>query len=611
MILRFLPGGSALALAIGLSVVGIASPAAAEEPSAITVEPHDSVQVAIDAVAPGGVVTLTSGTYVEEIEIIKSLTLRGSGAVGSVIIQQPAAATPNSTGTKLIDIRFTSNVTLDNLTLDGSVRVEENGPEATGVDAGGVDGLTLNNVTVKGFAKNGIAIVGQYKATTTKSSDVSFNSVTAENNGWAGIAFYSHSSRGVDANIPGVTFTGTTTITGNPYGILFGGAGDTHGVQGANGGPVSLGIVAFNDNRYRVGTDEYATNVIVSDRSVVQLAGASTVDGGAVASSDFLYAETLTLVPSVSTSAVSVSPSGSALTGTAVTITGTVSPADAVGMIEIFDGTTRLGGRTATGGVFTVVTSALRVGSHSLTARFTPDHAENYLTSTSTAVTFSVNNAEVPAPPPVRSPVQIAEPVAQQVPVVTEQTPPPPQVTAQIVSTELGSSTAQLLERYQAANNGEVPPPATEVLTIAAGEIEAGTGAILSTTNFVASMPWAGSSGDQWVDVWAYSTPTYIGTFPVINGVLKITGADLSALAAGDHHLVLVGQTSGASEVMGFAIAEPTTVPGDNVTADPNAATPDEAGGSLDLGWLLWAAIAVLAIAAIATIGTVVRRRRA
>ena len=122
--------------------------------------------------------------------------MRGSGAVGSVIIQQPAAAPPNlSRGKKLIDIRFTLCVTLDNLTLDGSVRVEEGGPEATSVDAGGVDG--------------------------------------------------------------------TTTITGHRVGTQFGDPNDTRGVQGANGGPVALGIVAFNDNRYRVGTDEYATNVIV------------------------------------------------------------------------------------------------------------------------------------------------------------------------------------------------------------------------------------------------------------------------------------------------------------------------------------------------------------
>ena len=41
---------------------------------------------------------------------------------------------------------------------------------------------------------------------------------------------------------------------------------------------------------------------------------------------------------------------------------------------------------------------------------------------------------------------------------MTEQTPPPP-VTAQIVLAELGSSIEQLLERYQAANNGDAPPP--------------------------------------------------------------------------------------------------------------------------------------------------------
>lgn len=71
MILKFLTGSRALAAVIGLSVVGIASPAAAEEPSAMTVSPDDLAQVAIDAVAPGGVVTLTSGTYVEEIQLAR------------------------------------------------------------------------------------------------------------------------------------------------------------------------------------------------------------------------------------------------------------------------------------------------------------------------------------------------------------------------------------------------------------------------------------------------------------------------------------------------------------------------------------------------------------
>lgn len=530
MNLKFLASSTALAVVIGLSVIGVASPALAVAPSAITVESGGPVQVAINAVADGGVVTLNPGTYVEEIQITKSLTLQGSGAVGSVIIQQPAATSTSnlSGGGKLIDIQFTSNVMLANLTLDGSVRTAAvGGTKSTGVDANSVNGLTLNNVTVKGFAKNGITITGQQSLSTpTRSQNVSFNSVTAENNGYAGIAFYTRSTEGIDADIPGVTFTGVTTITGNSYGIQFGGTDDTRGVQGANGGPVSLGIVAFSKNRFNFGSVDYVTNVIVWGSSVVQLDRASTVDGRTAASSDFPFAKTLTLVSAVVPAPPAVQP--------------------------------------------------------------TPQPA-----------------------PPARIPVQAVAPVAQQRPVVTEQTPPPPPATAQRVLTELGSSTAQLLEVFQAANNGDAPSAAAEILTIVAGEIEAGTGAILSTTNFVASMPWAGSNDDQWVDVWAYSTPTYIGTFPVINGVLKITGADLSALAAGDHHLVLVGQTSGASEVMGFAIAEPASVPGDNVTADPGTATPDVAAGSQDLGWLLWVVIGALAIAAITTTGIVVRRRRA
>ena len=330
--------------------------------------------------------------------------LPAASLIGQYVLAERAVRV-DSNDNKLIDIHWASDVTLENLTLHGSDYFHQEDREpATAIDANGVDGLTLNNVTVKGFAKNGITITSGFSAGATgepiRSGNVMFNTVTADENGWAGIAFYTKGGDGVDADISNVTFTGKTTITGNSYGIQFGGAGDTHGVQGANGGPVALGIVAFNDNRYRVGTDEYTTNLLVSDSSIVQLAAASTLDGRAAASSDFLYAETLTLVPSVSTSTVSVSPSGSALTGAAVTVTGTVSPATAVGSIEILDGTTSLSSGAANSGVFTVVTSTLVVGSHSLTARFTPANVENYLVSTSAAVTFSVNEKELPAEPP-------------------------------------------------------------------------------------------------------------------------------------------------------------------------------------------------------------------
>ena len=418
-------------------------------------------------------------------------------------------------------------MTLDNLTLDGSVRVAAGGPKATGIDANSVTGLTLNNVTVKGFAKNGITITGRDSATTaTTSRNVSFNTVTAENNGWAGIAFYSLSTQGVNSDIPGVTFAGTTTITGNARGIQFGDPGDTHGVQGANSGPVSLGVVAFSGN---------TTDVTRSDNSVVQLARASTVDGRAVASSDFATG-TLTLVPAVSTtSTVSVSPSGSALTGAAVTVTGTVSPAAAVGTIEIFDGTTRLGGGAATGGAFTVETSALAVGSHSLTATFTPANAQDYQASASAAVAFSVDEKQVAVAPPSTNTDQLEKLIKQQ-------------------HLDVSGTTGSFVPSGDTTDN---PLDSLD-----------------ASKTFSGTLPWS-DGADSFVDVYAYSSPVFLGTFPVVNGKVQITGIDLSALQAGGHHLVFVGQTSGAVSVMAIVVAKGLAVTG----VDP--AVPIGAAGIL------------------------------
>ncbi len=67
-------------------------------------------------------------------------------------------------------------------------------------------------------------------------------------------------------------------------------------------------------------------------------------------------------------------------------------------------------------------------------------------------------------------------------------------------------------------------------------------------------LPW-GDEDDQWVDVYAYSTPIYLGTFPVVNGRVVLTGVDLSALEAGGHRLVFLGQTSGTVRVVAIKIA--------------------------------------------------------
>jgi len=71
---------------------------------------------------------------------------------------------------------------------------------------------------------------------------------------------------------------------------------------------------------------------------------------------------------------------------------------------------------------------------------------------------------------------------------------------------------------------------------------------------FTGELAWDGD-GDENVEVWGYSKPVYLGTFPVVNGVVQITGLDLKALEAGGHRLVFVGESSGRVRVLAITVA--------------------------------------------------------
>jgi hypothetical protein len=70
-------------------------------------------------------------------------------------------------------------------------------------------------------------------------------------------------------------------------------------------------------------------------------------------------------------------------------------------------------------------------------------------------------------------------------------------------------------------------------------------GSLSPSKDYEATVDWW--SGDSYVDVYLYSTPVFVGTFPVVNGVVQISlSADvLSELGAGAHTLVVLGQSSG------------------------------------------------------------------
>ena len=311
--------------------------------------------------------------------------------------------------------------------------------------------------------------------------------------------------------------------------------------------------------------------------------------------------------PAISSSTVVVaSPSGAVVEGAAVTLTGQVSPVSAVGTIAIFDGTTSLGSGAANNGAFTVSTSTLALGRHSLTARFTPANAQDYQASTSAAVAFSVNAVDVTAPvvaitggadaptnettPTITGTTDastgttVTVTVAGQTLTTTVQTGGTWSVTPTALAAGTHTVVASITD--PAGNTGT----ATQTLTVNAraaadpparstGELQnlietQGLDVSGTTDSFVPSgdttdnpldsldasktfsgtLPWVNTQ-DSFVDVYAYSSPVFLGTFPVVNGKVQITGVDLSALQAGGHHLVFVGQTSGTVSVMAVTVA--------------------------------------------------------
>lgn len=59
---------------------------------------------------------------------------------------------------------------------------------------------------------------------------------------------------------------------------------------------------------------------------------------------------------------------------------------------------------------------------------------------------------------------------------------------------------------------------------------------------------------DAFVDVYTYSTPVYVGTFPIVGGHVVMSGVDLRHLAPGAHRFLFRGQTSGTLSVVQFTV---------------------------------------------------------
>jgi len=265
-------GGAALALQANVSA------------ASHTVSSGQSIQAALKAAAPGDTVTVNAGTYNEQLEITKPVTLKGNGAV---VVNTKASTNVNPTDSshynfyesfKGVAIYDTTNVTIEGITFDGE-NAGTGATRQTGIDISGMVNTTLTNVTVKNYVKNGIAVTTQFDAGRPIGKDVAFNNVTVDNAAWAGIAFYTKSTT-VDVALRGITFSGVTTVANTAYGIQFGDASSTQPIEGVNGGPVALGTVAFANNTANISQD-------VPSLTSITLENDSTVDGVPVTAADF------------------------------------------------------------------------------------------------------------------------------------------------------------------------------------------------------------------------------------------------------------------------------------------------------------------------------------
>ncbi len=112
--------------------------------AAITVHPGDSIQAAVDAARPGGVIFIDPGTYLQTVTVAKpGIHLIGLSGGGGVVIENPGNA-------------------------DNGITV-----------AGKGQGFDLENVTVEGFTDNGVLLTGV--------QDFRLSHVTAVDNGEYGL----------------------------------------------------------------------------------------------------------------------------------------------------------------------------------------------------------------------------------------------------------------------------------------------------------------------------------------------------------------------------------------------------------------------------------------
>lgn len=151
---------------------------------------YTTLQDAVNGVDAGGVITLMEDvTLNSQVTITKPLTIDGANSYG---IDAAFAKTDNSNNSA-ISIIGTSNVTIQDLWIDGSDPLET---QLHGVNVYESSDVSLNGLSISNMSNYGVVV---------NSSSVAINSIYTEDNGWGGV------------NVDQVTQPADVTMTGNNY----------------------------------------------------------------------------------------------------------------------------------------------------------------------------------------------------------------------------------------------------------------------------------------------------------------------------------------------------------------------------------------------------------
>jgi uncharacterized delta-60 repeat protein len=239
--------------------------------TAFGVDEFATIQDGVNGVASGGEVVVESGTYTENVDVNKPVSIDGAGQANVTVYSTASNPTGGSLGSPVFLVDA-DNVTIDNLTVDG-----DNPGNGAGIDASTgiitnwdlpvtLTGINVNHVTVQNVYERGIEFAnGNDNGTGTFHIDN--NTVTnVQGDPSNSIAIFNYGGHGtISGN--NVSFTPDAISTNHSFGTTISGNVVTHanaGIHSDNNGDGAGALAdSISDNNVSLGSGTGSNGIFV------------------------------------------------------------------------------------------------------------------------------------------------------------------------------------------------------------------------------------------------------------------------------------------------------------------------------------------------------------